>query len=112
MRPPHVCRQYLNLTMNEITSNHFMDEVLHATSPVLVDFFTPECSPCRRMMPVLEEIESECAGELKMVKVNAGEATELAVRYRIVAVPTFILFCGGQPVAETRGLKAKKDLQQ
>ncbi len=98
--------------MKIITGKEFDAEVLKASSPVLVDFFTDYCMPCKQLAPILEEIAAENAATLKIVKVNAGDEQVLASSYRIASVPTLILFRSGKVVAQTAGLRPKKDLQK
>jgi len=83
-------------TVLQVAESDFDAEVLKSSLPVLVDFYAPWCGPCRQMAPVLEEIARDYAGRLKVVKVNVDEAQETAVRWRVLGVPTFILFKGGE----------------
>jgi len=76
--------------MKQITSNEFTNEVLASPTPVLVDCYTDYCMPCRRLAPVIEEIESASGGAFKVVKVDAGTELQLAASFRINAVPTFV----------------------
>ena len=98
--------------MKTITENEFQTEVLTSPLPVLVDFFTPTCGPCKSLAPVLEELATENAGTLKIVKVNAGTEPTLAGTYRITGVPTLLLFRGGKVVAQSLGDPGKKKLQK
>ena len=87
----------------------FDSEVGSQSGLVLVDFFTDGCGPCRMMNPVLEEISKERA-DLKVVKVDAASNYEVAVRFRVSAVPTFVLLRDGQPRGQFTGARSKKDL--
>jgi thioredoxin 1 len=89
-------------------SANFAQEVLASRNPVLVDFYTPDCGPCRMMAPVLDEIARERGDSLKIVKVDVAENQQLAAQFRITAMPTFILFQNGQPQKQMVGARSKK----
>jgi thioredoxin 1 len=94
----------------EITSADFTREVLENPQPVLVDFYGTYCAPCRAMLPILEEVATERAGAVKCVKLNAHEDAPFAARYRVNAVPSFILFRSGEPIGQRTGAASKRDL--
>jgi thioredoxin 2 len=81
----------------------FFEVVEQATIPVLVDLWAPWCGPCRRVSPVLEQLATEKAGDVKLVKVNADEAPELSRRFTVQSIPTLLVLHGGQVVAEQIG---------
>ncbi len=82
---------------------NFKSEVLESKLPVLVDFYTSWCGPCKMLAPVLEELEAKYDGRLKVVKVNAEEAMDISEEYGIMSVPTLLMFTGGQPIDELGG---------
>lgn len=86
-----------------ITTTNFDREVLRSPLPVLVDFYSNHCPPCRALAPHLDELSREFAGCVRIVKVNVDADPELAARYRISAVPTLIWFQDGEPVNRTIG---------
>lgn len=94
----------------ELTADNFQQEVLDAGVPVLVDFWSPTCAPCRRIAPILSELAAEASGRFRVGKVNAWEEQGLAVRYRISAVPTLLLFQGGAVVNSMVGYQDKRRL--
>ena len=98
--------------MKQVTSADFESEVLTAGEPVIVDFYTDGCSPCRAMSPVLAEWEQEAKGALKVVKVDAAADYQLASSYRVNAVPAFFLFSKGKCIGQTMGLKSKSSMKQ
>jgi len=98
--------------MKQVTGAEFASEVLASSSPVVVDFYTDGCSPCRAMAPILAEWEGEANGALKVVKVDAAVENELAASYRVNAVPAFFLFSKGKCIGQTMGLKSKNSMKQ
>lgn len=96
--------------MKNVTATEFETEVLQAAEPVLVDFYTADCPPCRYLTPVLGEIAQERGSKLKIVKVDALAETELTGRFRVVTVPTLLLFRAGQCVGQRTGAGSKKAL--
>lgn len=81
-----------------VTDATFKEEVLESELPVLVDFWAPWCGPCRMVAPVVDEIASQYAGRVKVVKVNTDENSKVATDYGIRSIPTLMIFKGGQKV--------------
>lgn len=98
--------------MKQINSAQFESEVLHAKGPVLVDFFTEGCSPCRALAPILQEWELESKTGVTVVKIDAVADQALAASYNVNAVPALFLFLNGKCIAQTVGLKSKRNLTQ
>ena len=80
-----------------ITAAEFDSVITGSDKPVLVDFWASWCGPCRALGPVVDQISQEMADRLTVYKCNVDEEEELAARFRIVNIPTLILFKGGQP---------------
>ncbi len=92
------------------TDAAFDAEVLKSDLPVLVDFWAPWCGPCLMIAPVVEEIAESHKGKLKVVKMNVDENGQTPQTYGVMAIPTLILFKGGQAKEKVVGALAKNKL--
>ena len=88
----------------------FEEKVLHAERPVLVEFSSPLCPPCRRMEPIMHSLADRFAGRLVVAKVNTADLNELAKRYDIQAVPTIIVFKDGKELVRSVGYQSEDKL--
>jgi len=95
--------------VTDVTDASFQAEVIESLEPVLVDFWAPWCGPCRAVSPVLEQISEERG--LRVVKVNVDENQQVAARFKILSLPTMILFKAGQPATKIIGAYPKKKLE-
>lgn len=93
-----------------VTDATFAEDVLKADKPVLVDFWAEWCMPCRKVSPLLEEIATEMADRLDVVKINADENPETVRAYRVMSLPTLTIFVKGEPVKQVVGAKPKGEL--
>jgi thioredoxin 1 len=96
--------------MAKIATNTSFDEFLADGKLVIVDFWATWCGPCRMLSPLLDEVEEEMADKITVVKVNVDDADEIAMRYRIMSIPTLLFFKNGQLVDKTVGAMPKSTL--
>jgi thioredoxin 1 len=92
----------------EISDSTFEQEVLQADKLVLVDFWAPWCGPCRMIGPVLAEIAEEKQDQVKVVKVNIDEHQENAFKFRVMSIPSMMLFKDGEQVDRLDGAMPKR----
>jgi len=97
--------------INEVTDQNFQAEVLEGEKPVLVDFWAPWCGPCRIVQPHLEELAGE-REDLRIVKLNVDDNPQTAARYRVMSIPTLLLFKQGQVAHQIIGALPKSRLVQ
>ena len=93
--------------VSEFSDSNFEQEVVQSATPVLVDLWAAWCGPCRMIAPMVEELAGTYAGKAKMGKVNVDDYPQLAAQYRIMNIPTLLLFQGGQVVDRIVGVVPK-----
>ena len=93
-----------------LNSNNFRQEVLESSIPVLVDFWAVRCGACQMMAPILHELETEMP-DVQIGKVNVDEQMDLARQFRVVSIPTLIIFKNGQEVQRMVGVTSKEELK-
>jgi thioredoxin 1 len=92
----------------EINDTNFENEVIQSNLPVLVDFWAEWCGPCKMIAPLLDEIATEQAGQVKVARVNVDTNPVLAARYGIQSIPTLLYFAGGEVRDKTIGVTGKR----
>ncbi|MSS63322.1 thioredoxin [Velocimicrobium porci] len=94
----------------QLTMENWKKEVMESEKPVLVDFWASWCNPCRMLSPVIDEIAKEAGGEYKVGKVNVDEQPELAGQFKIMSIPTLIVFKNGTVIEKSIGVKGKEEI--
>ena len=100
------------MTEINLTSANFEQEVLQSEIPVLVDFYAEWCGPCKMLSPVIDEIAKEYEGKGKICKVNVDDEMGLAQQYRVMSVPTVLVFKNGQVSGTSVGYVGKEKITE
>jgi len=93
----------------EFTDDNFNSEASQGL--VLVDFWAPWCMPCRVVGPIIEDLADEYVGKVKVGKLNVDDNMKVAQNYRVMSIPTVILFKDGEAVEQVVGVRGKSDYQ-
>jgi thioredoxin 1 len=94
-----------------LTDKNFEDEVIKSQIPVLIDFWAAWCAPCYMVAPIVEELAEEYDGKLKVGKLDVDSHGSIAQRYKVLAIPTLLIFKEGKVVSQIIGATPKKDLK-
>lgn len=95
-----------------VNAESFEAEVLNSKLPVLADFYSDSCVPCKRLSPVLAEIEEQYADRINIAKININFDAELAEKYEVRAAPTLIFFKDGQETERLIGAVKKSEITE
>lgn len=96
----------------ELTDSNFESEVLNSDQPVLVDFWATWCGPCKMIAPTIEELAGDFAGKARVGKIDIDHNQEITMKHGIQAIPTILIFKGGQVVQRFQGVNPKEKLAE
>lgn len=96
----------------KFTTADFEQEVISSDIPVLVDFYADWCGPCKMMAPIVEKLAEIYEGKVKVGKCNVDEEGELARKYRVMSIPTMIIFVNGEVKETIIGATSQKELEE
>lgn len=99
------------MAVEHISKSGFESKVLQGKGIILVDFYADWCGPCKMLAPIIEEM-SRSYSEAQFYKVNVDEENELALKYRVMSIPTLIAFKDGEPVKTLVGLVSKSEIEE
>lgn len=95
--------------MLEIDKKTFEDEVVNAEGYVLVDYWGDGCEPCKALMPDIEELEKEYGNKIKFTKLNTTKARRLAIKQKVLGLPTIAMYNNGEKLDEVTKEEATRD---
>lgn len=93
-----------------VNNENFEKEILESRMPVLLDFWASWCGPCRMMSPVVDDIAESMNTSIKVGKVNVDECPELAEKYGVMSIPTFVVLKNGEEAGRTVGVQPREEL--
>jgi thioredoxin 1 len=96
----------------EVTDATFDHDVLECDVPVVLDFWAPWCGPCKRVEPILQQLEAELRGKVEFAKLDIDENPLTAARYDVLSIPTAILFDGGEAKATLIGARPRSHYER
>lgn len=98
--------------VHKLDMNNFDTEILKSEIPVLVDFYADWCGPCKMMAPIMEALSDQMdSNKIKFAKINIDDNSSIAATYRVMSIPTFILFKEGKPIANYMGAMSQYELR-
>ena len=105
------CRRPLPVgRLQPVTDESFGHEVERSTLPVLVDAWAPWCGPCRLIAPVIDELATELAGRVRVVKLNVDDNPRTAARFNLRSIPTLLVFRDGREIDRLVGVQPKQEI--
>ena len=98
--------------ITEVMDNNFNEEVASNNVPVVVDFWAPWCGPCKMLGPVLEELEKEYGEKVKFIKVNVDNNPVVSQKFRVLSIPTVMVFKNGEAVDTMVGFRPRTAVKE
>jgi len=102
----------MNSFIEEVNEGNFAKAVLDSKQPVLVDFWAQWCGPCRALAPIIDGLAEQYAGTARVAKLNVDDSPALAERYRVMAIPTLILFRDGEEKERMIGVSKREAIER
>lgn len=100
------------MALLHLTDSNFKKEVLESHLPVLVDYWTPWCGPCKMIAPILEELAKEYDKKIKIGKINIDDNPKIPTQYQVMSIPILIFFKKGKAVDQVVGVLSKAELKK
>tara|TARA_B110000014_G_C19960303_1_gene496981 strand:- start:29 stop:349 length:321 start_codon:yes stop_codon:yes gene_type:complete len=100
------------MTTYQTSENDFENDVINSEIPVLIDFWAEWCGPCKMISPVLEELSEKRASDIKIVKVNVDECSQIAIKYSIRSIPTLMILKQGNVIAQHIGAASVAQIEE
>ena len=98
------------MSVTNLNAKNFEEEVLKSEKTVLIDFWASWCGPCRMMSPVIDQIAEEMQDTVKVCKINIDEEQNLAVKYNVMSIPTFVVIKEGKEIGRSVGVQGKSEI--
>jgi len=99
------------MSIVQVTTDNFEQEVLKSEQPVLIDFWAAWCMPCKQFAPIFEEVSAEYEGKVKFVKIDVDESKELAMKYKVLSIPTIAVMKAGEIADRQAGVMQEGQLK-
>ena len=100
------------MSVINLNSSNFEEEVTNSDKTVLIDFWASWCGPCKMMSPVVDQIAEELKDNVKVCKINIDEEQNLAVKYNVMSIPTFVVIKAGKEIGRTIGVQDKEEIKK
>ena len=98
-----------NPNVQTVSDASFEGDILKSEQPVLVDFWAPWCGPCRSVAPIVDDLATQYSGKIKVAKINVDESSQVAMKYMVTSIPTFILFKNGEVADRVLGAMPRSE---
>lgn len=99
------------MSVINLNSDNFKEEVLDSDIPVVVDFWASWCGPCKMFAPIIDQVAEAQEGKVKFAKLNIDEYPQYAEEYKVMSIPTIVLFEGGEAKKTSVGVLSKQSVE-